>query len=386
MIRIIRKLWNRLALSPRYLGATSVLLLFGMLAACLWPFHAPKNTALPMTGGGIAFNRHGVLLSSDSLTVPGNRESVSCSIELWLAPDLTHSFGTILAIYSPENPRQFTVSQWRTGLALRSASAGDPTRIDAAPSYTPDVFTPGEPVFVTITSGERGTQVYRDGSLLKLTSSFFIANRVLAGKLVAGTGASSDNSWPGQLRGLAIYTRTLDPAEVKAHFKAWATNGRPDISDSNALLALYVFQEETGRSFRNQVAGGPGLYLPEQYFIPAKSVFSRPSLENGEDIVANIIGFMPLGFTLCGYLVTSHRTRRALIATIALCGALSLIIESLQVFLPTRDSDTTDVITNLIGAAIGALVYQWCATIWSVTTPPASSQSRARSASAGAPN
>jgi len=381
---MIRTLWNRFALSRRYLGASSLLLLFGMLAACLWPFHAPKNSASPMTGEGIFFDRHGVLLSVDPLAVPGNRDSVSCSLELWLKPDASRSFGTILGFYSPENPRQFTIGQWRTGLALRTATGGDPIRTGGAPFFAPEVFSPGTPVFVTITSSEKGTAVYLDGALLKLTPTFFITNRVLSGKLVAGTGASSDNSWPGQLRGLAIYSRSLDPAEIRSHYVTWTSNTRPEIGDSRALLALYLFQEKTGRSFRNQVAGGSDLYLPDHYLVPAKSVLSRPSLENGDDIVANVIGFMPLGFTLCGYLVTSRRTRIAVVATIAICGGLSLIIESLQIFLPTRDSDMTDVITNLIGAAIGALVYHWGASRWSLFPPRVPSQERTRSASAGA--
>jgi glycopeptide antibiotics resistance protein len=43
--------------------------------------------------------------------------------------------------------------------------------------------------------------------------------------------------------------------------------------------------------------------------------------------------------------------------TVLLCGLFSLLIESLQWFLPTRDSDMTDVITNIAGSAVGALLY-----------------------------
>ena len=379
---MIRTIWNRIAISPRFLGGISVLLTLGMLTACLWPFHAPKNTASPMAGGGIAFDRHGVLLSSGSLTVPGDRDNLSCSLELWLEPNPSRSFGTILAFYSPENPRLFTINQWRTGLALRTASKSDPIRAEAAPFFAPDVFIPGKPVFITITSGERGTEAYVNGALIKASPVFSIPHKVLLGRFIAGTSASDDNGWPGQLRGLAIYDRTLSAAEVRTHSATWAGTGRPEISDSNALLALYLLEEKTGRSFRSEITGGPDLYLPERYVVPAKSAFSAPSLDNGEDIIANIVGFMPLGFTLCGYLITSRRTRQTLVATIAICGALSLMIESLQVFLPTRDSDLTDVITNLIGSAIGAFIYHWGASKWSADALVTNKRG-ARAASAG---
>jgi hypothetical protein len=364
---IIRRLWNRIALSPRYLGWLSILLLMGMLIACLWPFYRPQNAASWIEGGGVTFDQHSVLLSSDALIVPGNRESVSCSFELWLVPGFARNMGTILAIYSPKNPRQFVVDQWRTGLAVRAASVGDPLRTGTAPSYTHDVLKPGKAVFVTVTSGQPGTQVYIDGILRKTSPHFFITNRMLSGKLVLGTAASADSTWLGRLRGLAIYDRTLDPAEIREHYVTWTGSGRPEVSDPEALLALFLFKE---RSFRNEVAGGTGLYLPQRYVIPAKSVLSAPSLENPQDIIENIIGFIPLGFTLCGYIVTSRRMRMPVVITILLCGVLSLLIETLQIFLPTRDSDLTDVITNVIGSAIGALAYQWGASRWSARPAP----------------
>jgi VanZ family protein len=84
------------------------------------------------------------------------------------------------------------------------------------------------------------------------------------------------------------------------------------------------------------------------------------SLDDREDILANIVGFLPFGFALCGYLSSFHRarTRMTVVVTTVICGCLSLLIETLQTFLPTRDSSMTDVITNLLGGAIGALLYR----------------------------
>jgi hypothetical protein len=346
--------------NPRSLGAVALLLLLGMLAACLWPFHAPGNTVSWLTHGhGIVFGRHGVLLGADSLNVPGDREAASCSLELWLRPDPAHNMGSILAVYSAENPRQFTIEQWRTGLAVRSLHVGDPIRTGGAPSYTHDVFTPGKTVFVTITSSERGTEVYVDGSFLKVTPTFRITNRMLSGKVVAGTAAAADQAWRGQLLGLAIYSRVLTPSQVLQHYTRWTGNSRPDIGDPDSLLALYLFEEGTGSRLHSEVPGCGDLYIPERYLVPAKPVLAPPSLDNREDILANIAGFVPFGFALCGYLISSRRIRLAVVITITICGGLSLLIESLQTFLPTRDSSMTDVITNLLGGAIGALLYCW---------------------------
>ncbi len=99
--------------------------------------------------------------------------------------------------------------------------------------------------------------------------------------------------------------------------------------------------------------------MPERYLVVAKSFLSRPSFENHLDIIANVIGFIPLGFTLSRIpIVPVGEKAPRLSQPILLCGAFSLLIESIQWFLPTRDSDMTDVITNIVGATVGALLYR----------------------------
>jgi hypothetical protein len=276
MIQLLRKWVPR---DPRSLGAITLLLVLGILIACLWPFLPAKNTVSWVAGGrGIAFGRYGDILGSTPLAVPGDRGAASSSIELWLQSDPARDMGSILGVYTSENPRQFSISQWRTGLAIRGPAIGDPIHTGGAPCYAPDIFTPGKPVFVTITSSEERTAVYLDGNLSKVSPTFRITNKMLAGKLVAGTSAATDDDWRGQLRGLAIYKRALDPEQVRNHYTSWRGVGRPDIRDSDGLLALYLFAEGTGRSVHNEVAGGGDLYVPERYFIPVKDFLSPLSL------------------------------------------------------------------------------------------------------------
>jgi VanZ family protein len=64
---------------------------------------------------------------------------------------------------------------------------------------------------------------------------------------------------------------------------------------------------------------------------------------------------MPLGFCFCAYLSLSRPISRAILLTIVFGCAISFIIEATQFYLPTRDSDSMDLINNTLGTALGAL-------------------------------
>jgi glycopeptide antibiotics resistance protein len=77
-----------------------------------------------------------------------------------------------------------------------------------------------------------------------------------------------------------------------------------------------------------------------------------------DDIVINILGFMPFGFIVYRYRRLAKPDGRAWNVVWAVCvgATLSLAIELTQVWLPNRDSSATDLFCNTLGTFLGALV------------------------------
>src|SRR5258708_17106227 len=91
--------------------------------------------------------------------------------------------------------------------------------------------------------------------------------------------------------------------------------------------------------------------VPQFAFLTAR--FPRPFLPF--DFVANIIGYMPLGFLA---VLAAHpllRGRAAFAFAILCALALSLALESLQLYLPTRTSSNLDLFANTAAGIIRAL-------------------------------
>ncbi len=92
------------------------------------------------------------------------------------------------------------------------------------------------------------------------------------------------------------------------------------------------------------------------YLREINHYFYHPS--NLGDFLTNIIFFIPFGFSL-SYLLIDKKIiwRRIAIVIVLASFSLSLTVETLQIFLPSRSSSLTDIISNSFGGLLGCLGF-----------------------------
>jgi hypothetical protein len=364
---------NRMIIDPsnngielRILGVLCAFVLCGILVAGLWPFHAPRNAVTwSKNVNGLRFGNHGTVLSSGTLMTSGAQDEGISSLEVWLQPGRVDDANTVLAFYSPNNYWQFSLHQDHTDLRLQLESH-QPHRIATSRMYVDDVFSKGKLVFLTITSSTAaGTSVYVDGALVKRSPSVRWSVVDFTGQLVFGTSAVVNDSWSGELRGLAIFNQELTTAQVLHHYETWTNLGGPGVTEKERAVALYLFDEHAGDVVHNQLSSGTNLHIPERYVILHEQFLEPPWKEfyagwgYWKNVVINIGGFVPLGFFFNVYLSLIRKTRANTLATIILGATVSLTIEVGQAYLPTRNSGMTDLITNTLGTSLGVVLYRW---------------------------
>ena len=360
MIRVVldTNIIVRPQVRSRILGVVCLTLLAGVLYAGLKPFHVPRNQ-VTREGNGLRLGEHGIVYSSSPLP-PGGDEGRS--LEIWMEPAVRSDSGTILAFYDPGQPRQFAIHQSDSDLELRveSSAAWHYAKTDRL--YVDNAFGDRKLVLWTVASGPSGTTVYQNGGLVKKSPGFRPTAQEFSGKLVIGTSPIFDESWSGDVYGLAIYNRSLSATRAALHYETWTEAGKPDMEAADQCIALYLFAEGSGNLVHNQVGTGADLNIPERYMLLQQTVLDPVwrafnwHLGFWKDAVINVVGLIPLGFFLCAWLAAKGWSRPALAA----CWFglfISLFIELLQTQLPTRDSSMADVINNAVGCWVGAVLY-----------------------------
>ena len=351
-------------MSTKFLLLLCVAVLCTILTLGLWPFHSPENDVTWLDNrNGLRFGRFSTVLGAGVFPNTGSPQEASVSLEIWLQPRRIWDSGTFLTFYSPGSPFQFSLHQSQTDLLLQTELLDDQQHTRTERLSLADLFSNSRPAFLTITSGAQGTLVYSSGVLAKAALRFRLPAQALHGRLVLGDSPGQTSSWSGQLLGLAVYQRALPASRVSRHYQTWTKSGRPEITTDDGSVALYLCDEHTGNLIHNRVASDLNLNIPERYKV-ADQIFLEPfwkefrmSRSYWQAALKNIIGFVPLGFSFYAWLSAAGRMRRPTLWTVVLGTVVSVTIEVLQAYLPTRDSGTTDIFTNTLGTWIGVVSY-----------------------------
>jgi glycopeptide antibiotics resistance protein len=99
--------------------------------------------------------------------------------------------------------------------------------------------------------------------------------------------------------------------------------------------------------------------LPNSEYASWSDIFSKfEDASSIKDYWRNVWFFMPFGIGLAWVLATTKlKLRSIVLITLVASFSLSLMVETLQVFLPVRVPNITDLITNTVGGVLGVYLF-----------------------------
>jgi VanZ family protein len=357
-------------LRSRFWALGSIGSLCAVILAGFWPFQIPENQVAWLSeGNGLRFGGRGIALSEQPIRLPSLAGDVTIEIKVW-AKDISGS-GTILAFDDVPNPSYvFAVRQFGESVVVQRPALTAQGKLIRYWWSTNNVFTQSGPTVLTIASSKAKATLYVNG--IEVSSSWdhgHLADAI-SGTMILGNSAVREG-WQGDIAGLAIYNSALSSSDIEQHAKRWLLVQNPIEAHEAEPAVLYLFDERAGRTVHDAISNsGDGLIIPARYRL-AHREFLTPvwvPLRDGwdswrnwnywSDLIVNVTGFVPFGFFFTGWLSQSRRIARPLLITVLLGICMTLSIECIQYYLPTRDSSMTDLLTNSLGTWCGVVLYQ----------------------------
>jgi hypothetical protein len=318
-----------------------------------------ENPGVRFSDNGLAFAQP-FLKQADVDAFSGNGFSIEFSFKS--TDHKSGGFGFVLSIHDGSDRDQLLVGQWKSYIIVMNGD--DYKRKD--PRISVDTaFQKDKPIFMTITTGKQGTHIYIDGQIAKSDSKLKLWLPP-GGKprLTLGNSVYGNNSWEGEIHGLALYGHAVNDDEAAAHFDRWSKEKSFAFAKTYRPSLLYTFEEGEGTHVPDLSGNDVHLQMPRKMPVLQKRFLEVPwhNLELNSslymDLVVNLIGFIPLGLVLAVVLglYKEWSGKNIMILSILFCFLLSLGIEIAQAWIPSRSSNLHDLVLNTAGGWIGAVI------------------------------
>jgi hypothetical protein len=350
------------------------LLFSGVLLVTLWAGLDPRDYRLRnevdwIPGQpGLRFGRYGRAETRPFLTAEKvaqlNHDGFTLELAFRSSGLSRGDFRILASVHAGDDPSQLIIGQWRDYLIVMTGDDYDHRR--KLPRVTADLsgFGPG-PLLVTLTSGQRGTILFVNGERAESNARLHLQFPSSPGpaRLVIGCSVHASQCWSGDFLGLTVIPRMLSSKEVAAQFAAWNQSRRFAPGEPNEADLLYLFDDGSGNTVRDHGVWSAPLEIPRRLQALGRRVLA-PIFIPGEtrrlivqDSVLNLFGFMPFGFSAALLLRPGIRSKLTLFLITTLAGfLLSLFIEVVQAWIPSRDSSLRDLLLNTVGTPLGVLV------------------------------
>lgn len=351
----------------------------GVFVACLWPFNFSETNRVSVLpeNSGIRFeapatphkaNLGGMVFTAEGLSCRSNpscgQGAVSIEIRLKAETENSDCLKRIVDVRTADGSEAFYIGQWESffivrSFALRPAGGKPYQEIGIAHALAAE-----RKRFVTVSSNSEGTAIYLDGRPAKQFPGVRLlkeSDTLHGHKLYFGNSPAIDCPWAGDLYGFAVYGRAMGSDEAAESFRRWEGSQAFGEGDrAQTAVAGYRFGAISGERIEDLSNSGNDLTASPR-LIFEKPILHLPRLPDlhAADVMLNVAGFIPLGlsFAFRQFRAGKQSLRTSAAAAILMGAALSLAVEVIQAWLPTRDSSLADLIANAAGAGLGAAAF-----------------------------
>ena len=352
--------------NTKLLALVTIIICGIMFYAGLRPkgFRLHNDVAWLAGTNGVHFGRSGIAYTEkqkeQNAPLP---DSVSIELAVKVPEHNGRSSSTILSLWTDGSPESVQLFQWKKYFIVQKRVVHFFKDMETQFGTTLEY---GKKYLIVITSCRcGGTALYVNGALVRSSTSLNLwGEKNPFRRLVIGNSANARSPWHGDLFSLSFYRGVFPQKEIGARYRQYSASD--SVPSSQGAMSMYHFDERLGTLAHDQTGIFGDLRIPSLLRIPQKRVLTMPwkdfsfSLSYFFDLAVNFSGFVPFGFffyALLGGIGGFAGRHRLMICALA-GSAISLFFELVQVYMPTRSSQMSDLILNILGTLAGIMVYK----------------------------
>jgi|GEM_PF-135609 len=328
-----------------------------LLFVGLWPFNFwQANKATLDEQNGLYLAQPGTIYTKAPPKKLSQLEEFTILLSLSSDYYDSNGYGRILTYSNDCDEMNFMIGQWEDAFVFRLNAdyKEKPVHFE-----TEGILKKGKDTWIAIVYDKEHLLLYQDGVKKHEKKVGFLRFSTWDDTYPLAIGCEADGTycWKGKIYRVSIFNRAFTGEDLRS---------LPLSVKEKLPLISYNFREVSDhRIIKDQGMGVPADLTVHKYFKPYRRMVLNMLRFDPKtfsyymmDIFINLIGFIPLGFLLSAYL--NRKTlfvKNTLIMSFLTGFGVSIIIELLQVFLPSRNSDLIDLTANTFGSVIGAFMF-----------------------------
>jgi hypothetical protein len=318
-------------------------------------------------GPGLRFDKYGIAYTLLDDRLPeriGKRDGFSVLMVFQSRQLDNNGCGHILTIHGGDDRKQLVIWQWFSHIiAMNDTDYAHRRKIGRVSAPIPS--SPAQEIYLSLTTGKHGTTLYFDGKVVSSNRSLLLDFPAgIRTTLVLGNSVYGNDPWQGNISGLALFDRELQPESIVSLYNSWIGKRSFTEAEKENPFLHFLFIEKEGTRIIDHAGGSTPLRIPSRATPVIKRILAKPMDDSGltvsltRDALINLVGFIPLGFFFTAVLINLCRIpgKKSVVYAVIFCFAVSLTIEVLQSWIPSRSSQSLDLLLNTAGAFLGAFI------------------------------
>ena len=318
------------------------------------------------SAGHLSFTKYSVATTSADLAISTRdseyAEYLTLDIDLQIPqmPNINNRFSVIFSINDGQGESQMLLGQWKNSLVLmsgddysnRNGEARITVPLDAVEGY----YYP-QSLDIHIRATTTYTEVFINDQKMARSSDYLVPFAPSTHTVSLGNTLNRKQGWTGTVGQFELNFSYCPSLISRSNMSSCISAYDIDLLKVlPATPTAIVKQHSTSR--QHQPVNSSSWVLHPAFSVLSVEWLSRASLEYWQqpafykDVSINLLGFIPVSLAIFLVAASRYPLTSTVVITIIATATLSLIIETAQIFLPSRTSSIVDLTVNSLAGIL----------------------------------